>query len=262
MNKPLIAIVGETASGKTAAAIEAAQKFDGEIICADSRTVYRYLDIGTAKPTKQEQAVVPHHLLDIVEPDEIFIVADFKKLADASIIDIHARGKLPILVGGTGLYIDAVLYDYQFSPEKGAKDSKNPRHLAPDTPRRRSELRSNTCIVGLQRPVEQTKERISHRVDAMLEAGFIEEVTGLVTSYPQSRALDATSYKAIRQYVEGRLTLDEAKKLFTQNDTQLAKRQRTWFRRNKAIVWSSSSDQLLDVVSEFMKTQQNEWHGA
>ena len=156
MNKPLIAIVGETASGKTAAAIEAAQKFDGEIICADSRTVYRYLDIGTAKPTKQEQAVVPHHLLDIVEPDEIFTVADFKKLADASIIDIHARGKLPILVGGTGLYIDAVLYGYQFSPEKGAKDSKNPRHLAPDTPRRLSELRSNTCIVGLQRPVELT----------------------------------------------------------------------------------------------------------
>ena len=98
------------------------------------------------------------------------------------LLDIHARGKLPILVGGTGLYIDAVLYDYQFSPEKGAKDSKNPRHLAPDTPRRRSELRSNTCIVGLQRPVEQTKERISHRVDAMLEAGFIEEVTGINSS--------------------------------------------------------------------------------
>src|SRR5579859_3941326 len=115
-NPPLLAVVGPTASGKSSLALRLAQQFDGEIICADSWTVRRELNIGTAKPTAAERAAVRHHLLDIVSPDEDFTAAVFKRLANAAITDISARGKLPILVGGTGLYVDGVLYDYGFLP--------------------------------------------------------------------------------------------------------------------------------------------------
>ena len=110
----LISIVGPTASGKTALAIRVAEELSGEIICADSRTVYKGLDIATAKPSRDERNRVPHHALDVVTPDEPFTVADFKQLADKAIKDIQDRGKIPILVGGSGLYIDAVLFNYSF----------------------------------------------------------------------------------------------------------------------------------------------------
>src|SRR5690554_3992440 len=103
---PLVVIVGQTASGKSALAMHLARRFNGEIIAADSRTVYRDMDIGTAKPTPKDRAAVPHHLIDIVDPDESFNVADFQRLANAAIKDVARRGKLPILVGGTGLYVD------------------------------------------------------------------------------------------------------------------------------------------------------------
>ncbi len=111
----LVAIVGQTASGKTALAIELAQRFSGEIIAADSRTLYKGMDIVTAKPSAEERKVVPHHLIDVSTPDKPLTVADFKRLATAAITDITARGKLPLLVGGTGLYVDAILYDFQFN---------------------------------------------------------------------------------------------------------------------------------------------------
>ena len=114
---PLLVIVGETASGKTGLAIDLAKELNGEIICADSWTVRREVNIGTAKPTAEERATVPHHLLDIVGPEEAFTAAKFKDLANQSIEDITNRGKLPILVGGTGLYIDGLLYDYSFLTE-------------------------------------------------------------------------------------------------------------------------------------------------
>src|SRR4051812_49125553 len=110
----LVVVVGETAAGKSALALRIAQKFNGEIVSADSRTVYKGMDIATAKPTAAEMAAVPHHLIDVVDPDEPFTAADFKKRAVKAIDDITNRGKLPILVGGTGLYIDSVLYDYNF----------------------------------------------------------------------------------------------------------------------------------------------------
>ena len=110
----LLVILGQTASGKSQRAIQIAKQFNGEIICADSRTVYQGLDIGTAKPTQQDRIQVRHHLLDIIKPSQDFNVSDFKRLADEAIADILRRGKLPILVGGSGLYIDAVIYNYQF----------------------------------------------------------------------------------------------------------------------------------------------------
>src|SRR5664279_14928 len=117
---PLVVITGPTASGKTGLAIELAHQFGGEIICADSRTIYRGMDIGTAKPTPVERLLVPHWGLDLVDPGEYFSVADFKKYADQKIIEIRARGRIPFLVGGTGLYIDAVIYDYRFGPPANA----------------------------------------------------------------------------------------------------------------------------------------------
>ena len=121
---------GETASGKSALAIELAKQFNGEIIAADSRTVYRGMDIGTAKPTLEEQHLVPHHLIDVVNPDERFTVADFKHLTEITIRDITSRGKLPILVGGSGLYIDAVLFDFAFSGQKLTEGREALRQLS------------------------------------------------------------------------------------------------------------------------------------
>ena len=111
---PLIVVAGPTASGKTGLAIDIARKFDGEVVSADSMQIYRYMDIGTAKPTAEERAMCPHHLIDFVEPDEEFSVADYTKLAHEKIADIYGRGKLPVMCGGTGLYINSVVNDVEF----------------------------------------------------------------------------------------------------------------------------------------------------
>jgi tRNA dimethylallyltransferase len=253
----LLVIVGPTASGKTALAIDLAQKFDGEIVCADSRTVYKYLDIGTAKPTPQEQATVPHHLLDVVDPDEPFTVADFKKLAEQAIQDIQSRGKLPILVGGSGLYVDAVIYDYRFSSAAAPKDPQNPRHLDASVEQRRSKISPHTLVLGLEVPRDVLKQRIAARVDQMVDAGFLDEVTYVAQRYPNSKALDAPGYKAFRQYQNGELTLEQAKALFVQNDYQLAKRQMTWFRRNSEIYWFDGAVDALEFATNSLIDTKN-----
>ena len=130
--KPLVVIVGPTASGKSALAISLAEKFGGEIICADSRTVYKGMDIGTAKPTVDEQARVPHWGLDLVEPGERFSAAKFKRYAIAKIDEIHSRGNIPFLVGGTGLYIDGILFDYEFGSDFNAELRKKLESLSLD----------------------------------------------------------------------------------------------------------------------------------
>ena len=249
---PLVVIVGETASGKTALAIELAVRLNGEIICADSRTVYRGMDIGTAKPTEAEQRKVPHHLLDVVEPDEPFTVAGFKLLANKAIEDISARGKLPIMVGGSGLYVDAVLFDYGFSAEGAVRDDVNPRHVGKSEPRLKKDLRKNTLIIGLRVSREALQERIIKRVDAMVQAGLVEEVKDLQEKYPGSKALDSTSYKAFSGYLEGSLSLDEAKALFVQNDLKLAKSQRTWFKRNNSIHWITNREEAVEIATTFL----------
>lgn len=288
MNGPLVVIVGETASGKSALAFELAQKFNGEIICADSRTVYRGMDIGTAKPTFAEQAMLSHHCLDLVAPDEQFTAAEFKKCAVQAIDDITSRGKLPIMVGGSGLYIDAVVFDYQFLPpvdpaererlqsksiedlqqeliEKGIPmpvNERNPRHLtrAIETGgmlAQKSSLRSNTLMVGLQVEREVLKQRIVERVDAMVEKGLVDEVRSLADQYGWATpSLGSTGYKAFREYIEGDISMDEAKSRFIKNDVALAKRQRTWFRRNNSVHWVSNRDSFAECV-ELITTQLN-----
>ncbi len=252
---PLVVIVGPTASGKSALAIELAKRFNGEIICADSRTVYRGLDIGTAKPTAVEQAKIPHHLLDVVEPEQDFTVADFKKLCNEAIDDILGRNKLPILVGGSGLYIDAVLYDYEFSEPAAARDPRNPRHLSPEEPRERSKIRSNTLIIGLEVDREALRARIKGRVEQMVAGGLVEETRQLEVAYPDSKALQAPAYKAFKKYLNGELTLGEAKNEFIRNDLNLAKRQMTWFRRNSSIQWVSNPSESIDIVTTFLNNK-------
>lgn len=250
---PLVVIVGETASGKSALAMEIALRFNGEIICADSRTVYTGMDIGTAKPSATDQQLVRHHLLDVVRPNEKFSVADFKGLTLAAIADISGRGKLPIMVGGTGLYIDSVLFDYQFSLPGAERDEQNPRHLKRPVSAVSNVLRPNTLILGMQVEREVLEQRVQSRIEQMIKQGFIDEIHALLSTYGADiEALRAPGYKAFIAHVQGELTFDEAKQQFVRSDLQLAKRQRTWFKRNKSIQWVDSSVQAKTLVQNFL----------
>ncbi len=281
---PLVVIVGETASGKTALAIELAKRFNGEIIAADSRTVYKGLDIGTAKPTMTDRALMPHHLINVVSPKEIFSAADFKRLAQQAIDAIHARHKIPIMVGGTGLYIDSILYDFSFgrAPDmtersrlqklsvgelqkvlltKGIKlpeNEKNPRHLiraiendgVMQAPRI---LRSNTVVIGLVITRSELEKRLVARVNAMVRAGLVDELRHLIEQYGwNTPALQSTGYRAFRPYLEGNVSLEEAEEMFVRNDMQLAKRQRTWLKRNKSVHWISKQAEAVDLVTTIL----------
>ena len=257
MNPPLVVIVGETASGKTVLGIELAQKFNGEIICADSRTVYRGMDIGTAKPTRDEQKAVAHHLIDIIEPNKTYSAAQFKKDAQRLIYDIFAQGKLPIVVGGTGLYVDSLLFDYRFSSKNATRDTNNPRHLDKSEQRQDKEMRPNTLVIGVQRNRSDLRERIESRVDAMIRAGFIDEVRHLVQKYgSDSRALNGIGYSYFTQYIEGEISLEEARQKFVSGDMSLARRQRTWFKRNKSIHWLENGGNAVEIVTTFLNNFQ------
>lgn len=288
---PLVVIVGETASGKSALALELAKQFDGELICADSWTVRRGLDIGTAKPLAGELAAIQHHLLDIVEPGGDFTAAVFKGLANQAIADISGRGKLPIMVGGTGLYIDSILYDYGFLEagdrtqrerfdgmsveevlaeiatrgiELGDVDVRNKRRLvrlietngARPT---RSELRPNTCIIGMQPERTELAQRIERRVDHMLAAGLEAEVRELVNRYGwQAEGLKGVGYAQWRGYLDGTEPITDTRQKIIKATLDLAKRQRTWFRRNKSIQWISTPvDQqaVVDLITTYLSKQ-------
>lgn len=244
--KRLLVIVGPTASGKSGLSIELAERLDGELICADSRTVYKGMNIGTAKPSSADRQRVRHHLLDVVEPDENFTVADFKNLAEQAISDIQSRGKLPILVGGSGLYVDAVLYNFAFSSGTASRDTQNPRHLSREVPRTKNKLRPATLIVGLEVERSLLKTRITERVEDMVGAGFLEEVKMLMSDYEGTKAMLTPGYKAFSEHVAGHISLEEAKALFVNNDNHLAKRQMTWFRRNQSIHWLSNPNTYVE----------------
>jgi tRNA dimethylallyltransferase len=248
---PLLVIVGETASGKTALAIELAQKFSGEIICADSRTIYRGMDIGTAKPTKKEQTLVPHHLLDIRNPDEKYSVAQFQEDAQGLIRDISNRGKIPIMVGGTGLYVDSVIYNYSFLPD-GERDPENPRHLTKDSGPKDKKLRPNTLIFGLQRDKEDSEVRLQQRAQTMIDAGFVNEAQHLVDKYGHdNEALRGSGYTLFAN-VKSQADLDEATQKFVRTHIVLAKKQRTWFKRNKSIHWLSDPSKAVAITTTFL----------
>jgi len=286
---PLVVIVGQTASGKSALGMELARRFDGEIIAADSRTVYRGLDIGTAKPTVADQVEIRHHLIDVADPDQTFNAADFKHLAKRAINDITSRGKLPIMVGGTGLYVDAVVYDFQFRPpaspaERQRLDNmtvseltaeitarglpmpdnyQNRRHLSRTLETNgavstRGQTRSNTLVMGPQPDQEVLKQRIADRIDIMFADGLVDEARRLFDRYgPMVPALETPGYSALKLYLDGAINLEETKALFVKNDSYLAKRQRTWFRRNNSIHWLSQQsvvDEAVELTTTFLHT--------
>lgn len=283
----LIVVVGETASGKSALAMELARRFNGEIIAADSWTVRREVSIGTAKPTKAERAEIPHHLLDVVGPCDDFTAAVFKKLANEAIKDIIGRGKLPIMVGGTGLYIDSVLYDFTFLPEGDRKaraelnnltnqeliariealghsldgiDTRNKRRLirvleAGGQRPEKGTIRPYTLILGVKIPHGELKKRITNRVDAMIKRGLEMEVRQLTERYGwDCEALKGIGYKEWQGYFDGDQTLDETRYKIIKNTLALAKRQRTWFRRNKSIQWVNDPRQIVDIATTFLNT--------
>ncbi len=254
--RPLVAVVGETASGKSALAMELATHFNGELICADSRTVYEGMDIGTAKPSKEDQQTIVHHLLDIVTPDESFNVREFKQLALDAIEDIAARGKLPILVGGTGLYIDAVLFNYDFSPPGARRDLLNPRHLKYQELTAYSKgLRPNSLLIGLAKPKDQLTVRIAARTEAMLHDGLAEEVGSLVKRYGwEAPGLNTIGYKEFQPYFKNEQTLDEVQQRIAHNTILFAKRQHTWFKRNKHTIWLDDPRDAVDLVTTFLNT--------
>ncbi len=287
MGEPaLLVIVGETASGKSALALELAQQLDGEIICADSWTVRREVNIGTAKPTIEERAQVPHHLLDVVGPCEDFTAAVFKRLANEAIADIASRGKMPIMVGGTGLYIDGVIYDFGFLErgnrearreldaltisellkkikdmglELGNVDTRNKRRLVRlietngAQPTKKA-LRPNTLILGLKVEREVLKQRIVARTEALLSTGLEQEARGLHERFGwDCEALKGVGYAQWRGYFEGSQSLSETREKVIKATLDLAKRQRTWFKRNNSIHWLNTPVNLPKVV-EFVTT--------
>lgn len=288
-NYPLLVIVGETASGKSAMGMELARQFEGEIICADSWTVRREVNIGTAKPSAEDRAEIPHHLLDVVGPDDDFTAAVFKGLGNRAIDDISARGKLPIMVGGTGLYIDGVLYDYGFLPEgdRGARekwsgqsidellkeihamglstdgiDTRNKRRLIRllETKGQRAtkgSMRPDTLVLGVRVEKAVLDERITRRVDAMIESGLADETKGLAAQYGwECEALKGIGYKEWKDYFNGQITLEETRRRIIKSTQDLAKRQRTWFKRNSSIQWLDDPSEVVEIVTTFLNKKQ------
>lgn len=272
---PLIAIVGPTASGKTGLAVELARRFNGEIICADSRTVYKFMDIATAKPTATEQQQVQHWGIDLVNPNERFTVADFKEYADEKIREIRSRGHIPFLVGGTGLYVDAVVFDYQLGTQVDEKlrqklqlysleelhaySEKHHINLPENYKNKRYVIRAiensntaisqnripitNVIVVGIATDKTVLEQRIRQRIEQLLENGVVAEATKLADLYGWGlESMKANIYPYIKDYIENELTLEGLIDKATAADRHLAKRQRTWFKRNKCIHWATLDD--------------------
>ena len=282
MKIPLIVVAGPTASGKTAMAIHLAKKFCGEIVSADSMQIYKKLNTGTAKPTKEELSAAPHHMIDILDINENFSVVDYCAMAHGVISEIYKRGHLPIVAGGTGLYIDSLVNDEDFSSvgedealrkelsslaeKEGNKavysilkelDSAAAENLHPNNLKRviraieiikttgknleeaikreKAESRYDVLYLVLSHDREVLYDRIVKRVDIMMEEGLLEEAKWLFDTIENESAtcLQAIGYKEFKGYFEGLKSLEEATDELKKDTRHYAKRQMTWFRRNK-----------------------------
>lgn len=296
MADKIIVVAGPTASGKTGLGIELALEYHGEIVSADSMQIYRRMDIGTAKATAEEQALVPHHMLDVAEPWEDWSVARYVEQAERCCRDILRRGKLPIVVGGTGLYIDSLVSGRDFASvdrDQGLRDQLSAEYealggeamhrrlreidperaaiLHPGDKRRIVRALEIYALTGITitEHDRQTQalpkrfdaaaihlnfkdrarlyERIDRRVDNMVEQGLFEEVAGLLASglSPDCTAMQAIGYKEAALALSGALTREEAAALIKQNSRRYAKRQLTWFNRNREalqIAWDDVPD--------------------
>ena len=233
----VIVIVGPTGSGKTGVSIEIAKEIGGEIISADSRAIYKHMDIGTAKPLPDEMQGVPHFGIDLVDPGERFTVSDWKEYAETKIEEIRERGHVPIVVGGTGLYIDALIYDYKFRGKTGERADKNASSEQKSCSDRQKMV-SGYAIFGIKWDSEKLRERLVERVNKLFVQELYDETRFLVSKYGWgSQAMKSDIYQFAWGYMEGEYSLDEAKRLCALDDYHLAKRQMTWFKRNKEIAW-------------------------
>jgi tRNA dimethylallyltransferase len=293
---PLVVLLGPTAVGKTDLAIQLAERLDGEIVSADSRLFYRGMDIGTAKPTPAEQARVPHHLIDVADPQETWSLVAFQQAAQHVIDQIHTRGRLPLLVGGTGQYLRAVTEGWQAPPAQpdprlraaleawageigphglhvrlASLDPQAGRQIDPRNLRRtiralevilstgqpfsiqrqRGEAAYNILTLGLTRPRPELYARIDARIEAMVAAGLVDEVRGLLAQgySPDLPALSAIGYQQVIDYLRGKTTLEEAVMLIKRLTRQFVRRQANWFKESDPqIHWFTVGDGTVDAM--------------
>lgn len=307
MKRPLIILAGPTAVGKTAASIRLAKAIGAEIISADSMQVYRHMDIGSAKIRQEEMEGVPHYLIDVLEPEEEFNVVRFQQMAKAAAEEIYAKGKIPLVAGGTGFYIQALLYDIDFtendgdtsyrrslektSEKKGGEylhamlreaDPKAAEEIHPHNIKRMIralEFHHQTGgKISEHNEAEREKsspydfayfvltdersrlyERIDRRVDKMMEEGLLEEVRYLKERGVKrgSTAMQGLGYKELYAYLDGECTLEEAVCIIKRDTRHFAKRQLTWFKRERDVIWADKSviGQSDDAVVDFMRKE-------
>lgn len=307
MKKPLIILTGPTAVGKTKASIGLAKAIGGEIISADSMQVYKYMDIGSAKIRPEEMEGIPHYLVDVLEPDEEFHVVRFQEMAKRAMEEIYAKGKIPIVVGGTGFYIQALLYDIDFTEsnedsayrenlealakEKGSEylhgelrkvDEKAAEQIHANNVKRviralefykqtgqkisehNEKERAKTspydfCYFVLNDDREVLYNRINVRIDKMLEEGLVEEVQALKEKgYTKEMvSMQGLGYKEILDYLNGNCTLEDAIYILKRDTRHFAKRQLTWFRRERDVIWIDKcaypEEKIVDVMIEKIK---------
>lgn len=307
--KPLIILTGPTAVGKTALSVKLAKAIDGEIISADSMQVYKYMDIGSAKIRSDEMEGVPHHLIDVLMPEEECNVVSFQKMAKECLEGIYERGHIPVVAGGTGFYIQALLYDIDFeeeeetavlrsSLEKLAKEKGNHfmherlRKVDPNAAeeihennvkrviralefyevnhfpisehnkeQRQKDSSYNFCYFVLNDERPNLYDRIDKRVDIMLENGLLEEVKKLKDmGYHRGMvSMQGLGYKEMLAYLEGEISFEEAVYLIKRDSRRFAKRQLTWFRREKEVIWvdkpsfSYDDNRILAFMLEKLK---------
>lgn len=290
--KPLIILAGPTAVGKTSLSIRLAKETGGEIISADSMQVYRHMDIGSAKITKEEMEGVPHYLVDVLEPEEEFNVVRFQQMAKEAAERIWEKGKIPLVVGGTGFYIQALLYDIDFTENDGDESYRRQLEQKASDEEGASELYEMLKAVDLKAAQEihprnlkrivralefyhqtgkkisehnetqrqkmspynyayfvltdergRLYERIDRRVDLMMEQGLLDEVRYLKKRgvRKDSTAMQGLGYKELYAYLEGEYPLDEAVRIIKRDTRHFAKRQLTWFKRERDVIWADKS---------------------
>lgn len=299
--KPIVYVIGgPTASGKSKLAVELAKKVNGEIISADSMQIYKEMNIGTAKVNKEEMQGVQHYLVDFVSPDERYSVSNFKKDAEKAIEEMLEKGKTPIVVGGTGLYIDSLIYGIEFqneevdleyreklnkiADEKGLESLyKKAQEIDPEAMKkisindrkriirvleiyhktgktkteqelqsRKNEVKYEYKVFAITMDREKLYERIEKRIDFMIEQGLIEEVKKILEKYHTfPTAMQGLGYKEVVEYLEGSCTKEEMIEKIKKETRHYAKRQLTWFRKNKEIIWldgEKSTDENVSII--------------
>ena len=303
MKKPIVIVIcGPTASGKTALSIELAERINGEIVSADSMQIYKDMNIGSAKVTPEEMKDIKHYLIDCVSPDERYSVADYKRDAKNAIDRIIKKGKTPIVVGGTGLYIDALIYEIEYkdiqvneeyrakiekiSEEQGLEvlykkaldiDPDAMKKISPNDYKRitrileiyeatgknkteqEKESRLNEIpydyrVFAINYDREKLYERINKRVDIMLNNGLINEVENLLAKYKNfPTAMQGLGYKEVKQYLDGEISKNEMVDKIKQESRRYAKRQFTWFRKNKQTIWIDGQADVEENIKKILE---------